>query len=335
MGINIAIFGATGLVGNSFLRVLEDRDFPVKELFLFASEKSNGKKLVFNNKEVLVKTLNRNNILIEVDNIDIAFFATKSDISKEYAPILAERGVFVVDNSKYFRMMDGVPLIVPEVNIDMIKKNNKLVANPNCSTIQSVLALNPIRNNYGLKRIIYSTYQSVSGSGYNGIIDYHNAINGMPTSNAYKHDISKTCIPQIDTFKKCGYTKEELKMINETKKIFNNYNLGVTATTVRVPILSGHAVSINVELDNSYKDIKEIKDLYLNKEGLILVDNIEKELYPTTIDTLNSDDVFVGRIRKDESNENTINMYCTANNLRKGAASNAVQIVEKYILGRK
>lgn len=321
---NVAIVGATGMVGQTFLKVLEEYKFPINELRLFASEKSSGSTVLFNGKEYAIQTLNKNSF----NGINFALFSAGAAVSLQWAPLAEASGAIVIDNSKAFRMNDDCSLIVPEININDYKNKRKIIANPNCSTIQSVIPLNALKK-YGLKRVIYTTYQAVSGSGIKGVNDYQNTINGENES-FYPYNISKTCIPHIDQFLDNGYTKEEMKMIEETRKILHMPNLNVTATCVRVPIVFSHAVSVVVELENEF-DLDIVREDFKNQEGLILLDDPINNIYPTSISSNGNDMVYVGRIRRDLSNPKSLMFYCVADNIRKGAASNAVMIAKKII----
>ncbi|WP_195251272.1 aspartate-semialdehyde dehydrogenase [Romboutsia sp. 1001713B170207_170306_H8] len=321
--INVAIVGATGMVGRTFLKVLEERHFPIKNLYLFSSAKSAGSVVKFAGKEYIVEELTKNSF---DRDIQIALFSAGGSISEKFAPIAASKGAIVVDNSSQWRMDPNVPLVVPEVNPDAVKDHKGIIANPNCSTIQAVVPLKPLQEKYKIKRVIYSTYQAVSGSGVRGVKDLENGVNGEANS-FYPHQIAFNCLPHIDVFTENGYTKEEMKMVNETMKIFNNYNLKVTATTVRVPVKNCHSESINIELENPFELNDVINDLK-NADGVVVIDNPEKLEYPTTIDANGNDEVFVGRIRRDFSIDNGLNFWCVADNIRKGAATNAVQIAE-------
>lgn len=318
--INLALIGATGLVGSTILKVLEERNFNIGDLFLFSSEKSAGEEIIFNNKKYIVEKLDENSF--DNKKIDIALFAAGSTISLKYAKIAVEKGIKVVDNSSVFRMDDDVVLVIPEVNKEKIKENNGIIANPNCSTIQSVIPLKPIHDKYKIKRIVYSTYQSVSGSGVKGLEDLEKG-----TTNAYPYKIKENILPHIDSFLDNGYTKEEMKMIDETKKILDDYNIKVTATTVRVPVKYAHSISINIELEKEFK-LEDIYKLLENFEGIVVKDDVKNNIYPLAIDAEGKDDVFVGRIRRDFSLENGLNMWVVADNIRKGAATNTVQIAE-------
>ena len=321
--VNVAIVGATGMVGRTFLKVLEDRKFPIDNLYLFSSAKSAGSYVSFNGKEYVVEELNENSF---DKDIQIALFSAGGEISKRFAPIAASKGIVVIDNSSQWRMDPNVPLIVPEVNPEAIKEHNGIIANPNCSTIQAMVPLKCLNDKYKLKRIVYSTYQAVSGSGVKGTKDLEIGIKGEE-NQFYPHPIAYNCLPHIDSFTDNGYTKEELKMINETQKIFNNYNLKVTATTVRVPVKNCHSESINIEFEKEFNLDELVNDLR-NANGVVLLDNPQNNEYPTALECNGKDEVFVGRVRRDFSVDNGINMWVVADNIRKGAATNAVQIAE-------
>lgn len=320
--MKIAVLGATGNVGQMILEVLEERNFPVDELYVFSSERSAGDKITFNGKEYTLEALSKE--AIEDKDIDIAFLAAGGDLSAEYAPIFAEKGTVCVDNSSHFRMDEEIPLVVPEINGNLVTKDKKLIANPNCSTIQSVMVLKPLEN-YGIKRVIYNTYQSVSGSGAGGIRDLEEGV-----CEQYPYNIQNNCLPHIDEFTDNGYTLEELKMINETKKILEDDSIEVTATTVRVPIFNGHAVSLNIEFEEDF-DLDEVRDLLSDFPGIKLVDDLKNNKYPLAETVNGTDYVEVGRIRRDFSQPNTLNCWCTADNIRKGAATNTVQIAELLV----
>lgn len=325
--INLAIVGATGMVGRTFLKILEERDFPYENLYLFASERSAGKKLICKGKEYTVEALNEQSF--ERD-IDIALFSAGGDISLKFSPIAAENGVIVVDNSSAFRMDPNVPLVVPEVNPEAIKKHNGIIANPNCSTIQAMVALKPIHDKYGIKRIVFSTYQSVSGSGVKGVSDLEEGLKGNVQNKAYPHPIANNCIPHIDVFMENGYTKEEMKMINETQKILEDNSIKITATAVRVPVYYAHSEAINVELKKPF-DLDDIFKIYATAEGVKLVDDVSKNQYPLATMAENTNEVYIGRIRKDFSVDYGLNMWVVADNIRKGAATNTVQIAERLL----
>ncbi|MCQ8211314.1 aspartate-semialdehyde dehydrogenase [Cetobacterium somerae] len=320
---NIAIVGASGLVGGTFLKVLEERDLPIKNLYLFASARSAGKEVIFKGKTLVIEELTENSFDRE---IDIALFSAGGDISKKFAPIASEKGVIVVDNSSAWRMDENVPLVVPEVNPEDIFKNNGIIANPNCSTIQSVVPLKIIDELYGIKRVVYSTYQAVSGSGIKGIEDLQRGLKGEEPKT-YPHPIVNNCLPHIDSFLENGYTKEEEKMINETRKILNKKNLPITATCVRVPVLNGHSISINVELERE-ANLEELKAKFRETKGIVLEDDVKNNRYPLATQANGTDEVYVGRLRKDFSIEKGLNLWVVADNIRKGAATNAVQIAE-------
>lgn len=320
---NVAIVGATGNVGRKFLEILEERNFPVKELYLFASKRSAGKTLKFKGEDVLVEELCEANI--ENKKIDFALFSAGGSISLEFAPIFAKHGAVVIDNSSAWRMDKEVPLVVPEVNPEDVKWHKGIIANPNCSTIQAMVALKPLYDKYGIKRIVYSTYQAVSGAGIQGILDLQEG-----TTNKFPYPILGNVIPHIDVFLDNGYTKEEIKMIEETKKILHDDTLRITATTVRVPVLNAHSESINVELNSEF-ELENVIDLFNNSKGIIVHDDVENLKYPTPLELSGKDEVFVGRIRRDFSLDNGLNLWVVADNIRKGAALNAIQIAEILI----
>lgn len=320
---NVAIVGATGNVGIKFLEILEERNFPVKELYLFASKRSAGKTLKFKGEDVLVEELCEANI--ENKKIDFALFSAGGSVSLEFAPIFAKHGAVVIDNSSAWRMDKEVPLVVPEVNPEDVKWHKGIIANPNCSTIQAMVALKPLYDKYGIKRIIYSTYQAVSGAGIQGILDLQEG-----TTKKFPYPILGNVIPHIDVFLDNGYTKEEIKMIEETKKILHDDNLRITATTVRVPVLNAHSESINVELNSEF-ELENVIDLFNSSKGIIVHDDVENLKYPTPLELSGKDEVFVGRIRRDFSLDNGLNLWVVADNIRKGAALNAIQIAEILI----
>lgn len=324
---NVAIVGATGNVGRKFLEILEERNFPIKTLYLFASKRSAGSKLKFKENEIIVEeTLEEN---IKNKKIDFALFSAGGDISLKFSPIFASYGAIVIDNSSAFRMDKNVPLVVPEVNPEDITWHNGIISNPNCSTIQAMIPLKVLLENYGIKRIVYSTYQAVSGAGMQGIADLEDGIKGLAPKK-FPYPIAGNCLPHIDIFLDNGYTKEEIKMIEETKKILHNSNLKITATAVRVPVLNSHSESINVELEKPY-ELNDVIKLFKNAKGLTVYDNINELEYPTALIASGKDDIFVGRIRRDFSIDNGLNLWVVADNIRKGAALNAVQIAELLI----
>ncbi|BDU85996.1 aspartate-semialdehyde dehydrogenase [Clostridium perfringens] len=320
---NVAIVGATGNVGRKFLEILEERNFPVKELYLFASKRSAGKTLKFKGEDVLVEELCEANI--ENKKIDFALFSAGGSVSLEFAPIFAKHGAVVIDNSSAWRMDKEVPLVVPEVNPEDVKWHKGIIANPNCSTIQAMVALKPLYDKYGIKRIVYSTYQAVSGAGIQGILDLQEG-----TTKKFPYPILGNVIPHIDVFLDNRYTKEEIKMIEETKKILHDDNLRITATTVRVPVLNAHSESINVELNSEF-ELENVIDLFNSSKGIIVHDDVENLKYPTPLELSGKDEVFVGRIRRDFSLDNGLNLWVVADNIRKGAALNAIQIAEILI----
>lgn len=323
----LAIVGATGVVGRTALKVLEEKKLPISEYVLLASNKSAGKKVTFMNKEYVIKELNEHSF---DEGFDFAIFSAGGETSKKYAPIAAAKGCVVVDNSSAFRMDKDVPLVVPEVNPEEIKNNKGIVANPNCSTIQAVLPLKALDDKYTIKRIVYSTYQAVSGAGQKGLNDLENGRKGINKLEKFPYPIYNNCLPHIDVFTENGYTKEEMKMINETRKILKKPALKITATTVRVPVENSHSESINVEFEKPF-ELSELIETLKNFEGIIVKDDPASEIYPIATDANGHDDVYVGRIRRDFSVENGVNLWVVADNIRKGAASNAIQIVEKMI----
>lgn len=325
---NIAVVGATGMVGRMFLTVLQERKIDA-DYTLFASSRSAGSKIQFMGKTHIVEELTHHSF--ENRGFDIALFSAGGGTSLEYAPIVAKTGAVVIDNSSAWRMDEAVPLIVPEVNLDAIMgyKIKGIIANPNCSTIQAMLPLKPLRDAYGLKRVVYSTYQAVSGAGLQGYMDLKDGLEGTKPKK-FPHPIAGNCIPHIDVFLDNGYTKEEQKMIDETRKILALPNLPVTATTVRVPVYHGHSESINIELERPFK-IEDVHELFSSVEGLIVQDDPKNCIYPMPLVAADTDPVYVGRIRRDYSVENGINLWCVADNIRKGAATNAVQIAQELI----
>ena len=319
---NVAVVGATGMVGNKFLEVLTERKLPVENYYLFASKKSAGKEIDFMGEKHTVIELNDDNIEKLKGKLDFALFSAGGSVSAEFAPKFVEIGAVVVDNSNQWRMDENVPLVVPEVNPEDIKKHNGIIANPNCSTIQAMVALKPLYDAYGIKRIIYSTYQAVSGAGVKGYTDLKEN-----KTEKFPYPILNNMLPHIDVFTENGYTKEELKMVNETRKILHDKKLKVTATTVRVPVFYGHSESINVELKKSTTR-EDVMKLYASAPGIVLQDDVKNNIYPMPINAENKDEVFVGRIRMDDSVKSGVNIWVVADNIRKGAATNAVQILE-------
>lgn len=321
--INVAIVGATGVVGEMFLKVLEEKKLSIDKYTLFASKRSAGKKVKFMQKDYIVKELTQDSF--KEEKFDYALFSAGASTSEKYAKIAAQNGCIVIDNSSYFRMDKTVPLIVPQVNMEDAYDNFNIIANPNCSTIQAVLPLKVLDDKYKLKRVIYSTYQAVSGAGKKGIDDLlYNKTEKFP------YPIVNNCLPQIDVFTENGYTKEEIKMIEETRKILKKPKLPITATCVRVPTLNCHCESINVELEYNFK-IDDIRKDLNNHDGIIVLDDPDRLIYPINTFVSGTDEVYIGRIRKDYSVDNGISFWCVADNIRKGAASNAVEILENLL----
>ncbi|ODA43780.1 Aspartate-semialdehyde dehydrogenase [Thermodesulfovibrio sp. N1] len=328
---NVAVVGATGAVGNEMIAVLEERDFPVDTLRLFASERSEGIKLQFKGEEIPVETLKEDSF----EGIDIALFSAGAERSKIWAPIAAKSGCVVIDNSSQWRMDPEVPLVVPEVNPHDLKWHKGIIANPNCSTIQMVVALKPIHDVAKIKRVVVTTFQSVSGTGKKAMDELLQQTVDLLNFKeikiqVYPHQIAFNVLPHIDKFLENGYTKEEMKMVNETKKIMGDPSIKVTATTVRVPVFRGHSESVNIETERKLT-AQEVREILSKAPGIVVIDNPEKNEYPLPIYASGKDEVFVGRIREDESIENGINMWVVSDNLRKGAALNAVQIAEELI----
>ena len=324
--LTVAVVGATGMVGRTFLKVLEEKKLPVDTYYLFASAKSAGSKVQFMGKEYVIEELTETSF---DRGIDIALFSAGGSTSEKFAPIAASKGCVVIDNSSAWRMNDEVPLVVPEVNPEDIKWNKGIIANPYCSTIQAMVALKPLDEKYTIKRVVYSTYQAVSGAGVGGWNDLENGLKGEAPKK-FPHPIAGNCIPHIDVFLPNGYTKEEEKMIKETRKILGKPDMRITATTVRVPVFNGHSESINVEFEKPF-DLDELKEVLKNAPGVVVQDDTANNLYPMAINAAGTDETYVGRIRRDESVENGVNLWVVADNIRKGAASNAVQIAEKLI----
>lgn len=324
--MKIAVVGATGLVGGEMLKVLEEHQVPVTELVPVASERSVGKKVTFKGKEYTVVGMKT---AIELKP-DIAIFSAGGSISKEFAPQFAEAGITVIDNSSAWRMSPDHKLIVPEINADTLTKEDKIIANPNCSTIQMVVALAPLHQKYQIKRVVVSTYQSVTGSGVKAVSQMEGEREGKDVARAYPHPIDKNVLPHIDVFMDNGYTREEMKMVNETKKIMGDDSIKVTATAVRIPVVGGHSEAVNIEFEQEY-DLEDIRNILANTSGIILQDNVNNNEYPMPLNAHGKDEVFVGRLRRDETQPKTLNMWIVADNLRKGAATNAVQIAEHLI----
>jgi aspartate-semialdehyde dehydrogenase len=324
--MKIAIVGATGLVGSVMLKVLEERKFPMDELLLVASERSVGKEILFKNKQI--KVINIPDAILEKP--DIALFSAGGNTSLEWAPKFAEVGTTVIDNSSAWRMDLDKKLIVPEINANQLSKKDKIIANPNCSTIQMVMALAPLHKKYKMKRVVVSTYQSVSGTGIKAVEQLDNEISGIKGEMAYPYPIAKNAIPHCDVFEETGYTKEEMKLIRETQKILDDRTIAVTATAVRIPTAGGHSESVNIEFENDF-NVTEVRKLLSETDGVVVQDNIDVNTYPMPMYAHGKDDVFVGRIRRDLSQSNSLNMWIVSDNLRKGAATNTIQIAE-YLL---
>ena len=324
---NVAVVGATGMVGRKMMEVLSEKQLPVENYYLFASKKSAGSKIDFMGKQHTVIELTEENV--KNTPVDIALFSAGGDTSKTFAPIFADCGALVIDNSSAWRRDPDVPLVVPECNADDILWHKNIIANPNCSTIQAVVMLKPLQKAFGLKRVVYSTYQAVSGAGVKGFSDLKGGICGEAPQK-FPYPIFGNCLPHIDVFMENGYTKEEDKMIFETKRILGDQSIKVTATCVRVPVYYGHSESINVEF-NKPCTLAEIKEVLANAEGIVIQDDTANNLYPMPITAENKNEVFVGRIRLDDTVESGANFWCVADNIRKGAATNAVQIAEKAI----
>ncbi|MFH4965905.1 aspartate-semialdehyde dehydrogenase [Gaetbulibacter sp. M235] len=324
--MKVAVVGATGMVGEVMLKVLAERNFPITELLLVASERSVGKKLTFKNKEYTVIGLAE----AVAAKPQIAIFSAGGDTSLEWAPKFAEVGTTVVDNSSAWRMDPTKKLVVPEINAHELTKDDKIIANPNCSTIQMVLALSQLHKKYKMKRVVVSTYQSVSGTGVKAVRQLENEIAGIEGEMAYPYPISRNVLPHCDVFLENGYTKEEMKLAREPQKIFNDKSFSVTATAVRVPTAGGHSESVNVQFENDF-DLADVRQIISETPGVILQDNTAINSYPMPILAHNKDEVFVGRLRRDESQPNTLNMWIVADNLRKGAATNAIQIGEYLV----
>ncbi len=324
---NIAIIGATGMVGRKMLQVLEERQLPADNYYLFASARSAGTRITFMGRDHVVEELNET--CFDGKDIDIALLSAGAAVSRQIVPLAVSKGIVAIDNSSAWRMDENVPLVVPEVNPRDILWHKGIIANPNCSTIQAVVALKPLHDRYRIKRIVYSTYQSVSGAGVEGYRDLERGMRGEAPQK-FPYPIFGNCLPHIDSFTENGYTKEEIKMIEETKKIMGDLSLKITATTVRVPVFYGHSESINVEFEKQF-DLDELKQTLAEAEGVVLADDPANNIYPMPIHAEDRDEVFVGRIRRDYSVESGINLWIVADNIRKGAATNAVQIAQRLI----
>lgn len=324
--MKVAVVGATGLVGTKMLQVLAERNFPVTELLPVASEKSIGKEIAFKGKKYKVVGMQQ-----AIDaRPDVALFSAGGSTSLEWAPRFADAGITVIDNSSAWRMDDTKKLVVPEVNAHVLTAADKIIANPNCSTIQMVVVLKPLHSRYKIKRVVVSTYQSVTGTGVKAVEQMENERKGIEGPMAYKYPIDRNIIPQIDVFLDNGYTKEEMKMVNETKKIMEDNTIRVTATCVRIPTTGGHSEAVNIEFENDFT-LPEVKDILHSSPGIVLQDDMVNQVYPMPITAHDKDETFVGRIRKDETQPNTLNLWVVSDNLRKGAATNAVQIAEELV----
>ena len=324
--MKIAVVGATGLVGGVMLKVLAERNFPVTELIPVASEKSVGKEIMFKGKAYRICSMEE----AIAAKPAIALFSAGGNTSLEWAPKFAAVGTVVIDNSSAWRMDPTKKLVVPEINGQQLNSSDKIIANPNCSTIQMVMALNPLHKAYGIKRVVVSTYQSVTGTGIKAVKQMENERMGIEGEMAYKYSIDKNAIPQIDVFMDNAYTKEEMKMVNETKKIMMDENIAVTATCVRIPVMGGHSESVNIRFNKAF-EITDIKNILANTPGIIVQDDPQNGIYPMPLWSENKDEVFVGRIRRDESEPNALNLWIVSDNLRKGAATNTIQIAEYLI----
>jgi aspartate-semialdehyde dehydrogenase len=324
--MKVAVVGATGMVGEIMLQVLAERNFPVTELIPVASEKSVGKEIEWKGKSYKVVGLQT-----AVDlKPEIALFSAGGETSLEWAPKFAAAGTTVIDNSSAWRMEETKKLIVPEINASVLTKDDKIIANPNCSTIQMVMALAPLHAKYDIKRIVVSTYQSITGTGVKAVQQLENEYAGIQGDMAYKYPIHRNAIPQCDSFEENGYTKEEMKLVRETQKILNDKTIAVTATAIRIPVVGGHSEAVNIEFENDF-DVNEVRQILHNTPGVTVQDNLDTYTYPMPIYAQGKDDVFVGRIRRDESQPNTINMWIVSDNLRKGAATNTIQIAEYLV----
>jgi aspartate-semialdehyde dehydrogenase len=324
--MKVAVVGATGMVGEVMLKVLAERQFPVTELIPVASEKSIGKTIDFNGKSYAVVGLETAVAM----RPDIALFSAGGDTSKAWAPKFAEAGTTVIDNSSAWRMAVDKKLIVPEINAHELTKSDKIIANPNCSTIQMVMVLKPLHDKYKIKRVVVSTYQSITGTGVKAVQQLENEYAGVSGEMAYKYQIHRNAIPQCDVFEDNGYTKEEMKLVRETQKILGDKTIAVTATAVRIPVVGGHSETVNLTFENDF-DINEVRQLLAQTPGVVVQDNLDTFTYPMPLYAQNKDEVFVGRIRRDESLPNSLNMWIVSDNLRKGAATNTIQIAEYLV----
>ena len=324
-----AVIGATGMVGRTMMKLLEERNFPVTEMIAAASERSVGKELIFKGKSIKVVSMKE---AVESKPV-FAIFSAGASTSKEWAPVFAKNGTIVIDNSSAWRMDENVPLVVPEINSHVLKKGDRLIANPNCSTIQMVMALAPLHRKYKIKRIVAATYQSVTGTGVKAVAQMENERKGIKGEMAYPHPIDMNCFPHGGGFQPDGYTSEEQKLLDETRKILEDNSIMVTSTVVRIPVAGGHSEAVNVEFENDY-DLNEAISLMSNFPGILIYDNPEENKYPMPILSHNRDEVFVGRIRRDHSREKCLNLWIVSDNIRKGAATNAIQIAEYMVAGK-
>ncbi len=325
--MNLAIVGATGMVGRTMLQILEERNVEIENLYPVASIASEGKEIFYRGKSYKTTTLEK----VLAKPLDYALFSAGGSTSLEWAPKFAEKGVVVIDNSSAWRMDENCPLVVPQINIDSIGEENKIIANPNCSTIQMVMALAPLHKQFKIKRLVISTYQSVTGTGKAAVEQMEDERkHGKSDNMVYNYPIDKNCIPHCDVFLENGYTKEEMKLVHETRKILGDNSIAITATAVRVPVVGGHSESINIEFEKE-ASVLQVREILNACEGILVVDDVAKNQYPMPLQAMNKDEVMVGRIRKDESLPNAINLWIVADNLRKGAATNAVEILEKLI----
>ena len=326
--MRVAIVGITGMVGSLMLKILEERKFPVTKFFAVASERSAGQKVTFKGVEYNIIQLED----LQKEKVDLALFSAGGEVSKNWGPILAEKGCKVIDNSSYWRMCSKHKLVVPEINGFVIEKDDKIIANPNCSTIQMLMPIAPLHKKYNVKRIVVSTYQAVSGTGVKAVEQLHQENNSELVNRVYPYAIYQNVIPHCDDFQENGYTKEEMKLTNETKKILDE-KIQVSATAVRVPVVVGHSESVNISFDNPF-ELNEVRDILEGAPGVVIVDNPGEKKYPMPNSCEGKDDVFVGRIRRDFTQENTLNMWIVSDNLRKGAATNTIQIAE-YLIKNK
>lgn len=322
----VAVVGASGMVGQAMLRVLEERNFPVSVLFPVASHKSEGKEILFKGDKHKIISIEE----AREKKPDIALFSAGSNVSLEWAPVYAENNTIVIDNSSAWRMNKDVPLVIPEINASAIRPEHRIIANPNCSTIQLLMVLAPLHRVYGIKRVVISTYQSVTGTGMKAVKQLEDEINGIKGDMAYPHPIFMNCLPHCDSFLDNGYTREEMKLVSETRKILDDESIGITATAVRLPVTGGHSESVNIEFRKGFK-LSDVKKILNETDGVVVSDNPSENIYPMPLYVSGRDEVFAGRIRKDLSHDNALNIWIVADNIRKGAATNAVQIAEILI----